>query len=243
MEEVKEQRSIIEEEGSAFGKYIKRVVGSKNIFYFFLYEIINLFFNNCPSAAGIFLRHIFYPFLIGSCEKGVQFGRSITLRGAKKISLGKGVLIDDFAVLDCKSEYNPGIVLGEKCLVSRNTKISTGYAGFVKVGNHTIIGENCIIHGPGGIEMGNNVLISDAVLINAGMHVYSDPNKNILSQGITTKGIKIGYDVWLGTGVIIKDGVTIGKGCVVEAGSVLSSSIPDYSIASGVPAKVISSRK
>lgn len=242
-DEIKQQRSLVEENGGVLGKYMDRVIGSRNIFYFLIYEIINILFNSFHGAIGLFLRHIFYPFLVGSAGKGVQFGRGVILRGAKKIVLGDGTFLDDFTVLDCKSEYNPGIVLGEKCLVSRNTKLSTGYTGFVKIENHTIVGENCIIHGPGGIEIGNNVLISDAVLINAGLHVYSDKNKTILSQGITTKGIKIGNDVWIGTGAVIKDGVTVGNGCVVEAGSVVINSIPDYSVASGNPAKVIGVRQ
>lgn len=241
--EIRPQRSIVEETGGVFGKYMKRVIGNKSIGYLIKYEILMIFLNNCPAAIGLFLRHIHYPGLFGRCGKNVYFGRGMALRGAVKIVIGKGTMLDDFVVLDSKSEIDPGIVLGEKCLVSRNTKISSGYTGFVKIGSHTIIGENCIVHGPGGIEIGSNVLLSDSVLINAGSHVYTDPEENILSQGIITKGIKIGDDVWLGTGVIVKDGATIGRGCVVEAGSLVDSSILDYSIASGSPAKVIGRRK
>lgn len=240
--EIKPQRSIVEESGGALKKYLDRVVGSRNIFYFLKYEFCALL-SNCPGAIGLFLRHIFYPFLFGSTGKGVHFGRGITLRGVSKASIGNGVMLDDFVVLDCKSEYNPGIVLGEKCLISRNTKISTGYTGYVKTGAHTIIGENCIIHGPGGIEIGNSVLIGDSVLLNAGTHIFSDPEKPVLSQGITTKGIKIGDGSWIGAGAIVTDGVTIGKGCVVQAGSVVNDFVKDYSIISGVPAKVIGSRR
>lgn len=244
-EKVISQRSIVEESGGMFGKYLRRVVGSKNPLYFLKYELLTTLLSNCPGAAGLLLRYIFYPGLFGpsSPRGGVQFGRGLILRGPLKISLGKAVMLDDFAVLDAKSEFNPGIILGEKCLVSRSTKISTGYTGYVKAGSHTIIGENCIVHGPGGIEIGSNVLISDSVLLNAGVHVYKDRDKTILSQGITAKGIRIGDDVWLGAGVIVKDNVKIGKGCVVEAGSVLDCSFPDYSIVSGVPAKVVGSRK
>jgi acetyltransferase-like isoleucine patch superfamily enzyme len=240
---VKPQRSLVDDDGGPVEKYKKRVVGSKSILYFITYESITTLFCNCPGAAGLFFRMLFYPFLIGKCGKGVQFGRGVTLRSPLKISIGPKTFIDDYSVLDCKSEYDPGISIGEKCLIARNTKLSTGYTGYVRIGSHTIIGENCIVHGPGGIEIGTNVLIGDSVLINAGKHVYDAPDKTILSQGITTKGIKIGDDVWLGTGVIITDGVTIGKGCVVEAGSVVSESLPEYSVASGFPARVTGSRR
>ena len=56
-------------------------------------------------------------------------------------------------------------------------------------------------------------------------------------------GIKIMNDVWIGTGVRILDGVTIGRGSVIGAGSVVTKSIPDYSVAVGAPAKVIKKRK
>lgn len=242
-EKIIPQRSIVEQSGSSLAKYLKRVVGSGNFIYFFMYETFNMFFNNCPGAIGLLLRHIFYPYLLRKSGKGAQFGRGMILRNPKKTSLGNGVILDDFTVLDCKSEYDPGIIIEDRCLISRNTKLSTGYTGFVKIGKHTIIGENCIIHGPGGIEIGEDVLISDAVLLNAGTHFYSNPNKTILSQGITATGIKIGNDVWIGAGSIIKDGVNIGKGCVVEAGSVVCSSVADYSIVSGNPAVITGERK
>lgn len=243
MEDIKPQRSIVEESGGVFTKYLKRVVGTKSVSYFIKYEILNTLFCNCPGALGLFIRHIFYPSLLGYSGGKLQFGRGITIRGGLSVSLGRGTILDDYTVLDAKSEYNPGIIIGEKCLISRNTKISTGYTGYIKTGNNAIIGENCIIHGPGGIEIGHNVLISDGVLLNAGLHVYSDPDKNILSQGITTKGIKIGDDTWIGAGAIIKDGVNIGRGCVIEAGSVVSSSFPEYSVISGNPAVAVGKRK
>lgn len=237
------QRCIAGEKKGVLKKYLERVVGTKNLFYVLKYELLTVLFTNLPGAIGLFSRHIFYPALFGSVQKGVQFGRGIILRGGLKADIGSGTILDDFVVIDCKSEYKPGVILGRNCLIGRNTKLSTGYTGFVKIGNHTIIGENCIIHGPGGIEIGDNVLVSDGTILNAGAHIYAEPEKNILSQGITAKGIKINDDVWLGTAVIVKDGVTIGKGSVVEAGSLVDSQIPENSIVSGVPAEVIGSRR
>jgi acetyltransferase-like isoleucine patch superfamily enzyme len=74
-------------------------------------------------------------------------------------------------------------------------------------------------------------------------HVFSDPDQTIMSQGLETKGIVIEDDCWLGTGVRVMDGVTIGKGCVIGAGAVVTKDIPPYSVAVGVPARVISQRQ
>ena len=62
-------------------------------------------------------------------------------------------------------------------------------------------------------------------------------------QGASRKGIKIGKDCWIGSGVKILDGVTIGDGCIIAAGAVVNKDIPEYSIAGGIPARVIKSRK
>ncbi|MCX7595635.1 MAG: acyltransferase, partial [Fischerella sp.] len=61
-------------------------------------------------------------------------------------------------------------------------------------------------------------------------------------QGVTCKGIIIEDDCWLGHGVTVLDGVTIGKGSVIGAGAVVTKDIPPYSVAVGIPAKVVKSR-
>jgi acetyltransferase-like isoleucine patch superfamily enzyme len=71
---------------------------------------------------------------------------------------------------------------------------------------------------------------------------FTDPNKKIREQGFNFKGIRIEDDCWLGSGVKVLDRVTIGRGSIIGAGAVVTKDIPPYSIAVGVPAKVIDSR-
>jgi len=73
-------------------------------------------------------------------------------------------------------------------------------------------------------------------------HIYKDPKTPIRLQEIRAIGIIIEDDVWLGVGSTVLDGVTIGKGSVIGAGAVVTKDIPPYSIAVGVPAKVIKKR-
>ncbi len=77
-----------------------------------------------------------------------------------------------------------------------------------------------------------------------GNHTYEDISIPIMFQPSFTKGgISIDEDVWLGAGVIVLDGVSIGKGTVVGAGSVVTESLGEYSIAVGTPAQKIKDRR
>ena len=77
----------------------------------------------------------------------------------------------------------------------------------------------------------------------AGNHRFADPGRPIHEQGLELAPIRIGNDVWIAAGARIMAGVSIGEGCVVGAGSVGTKDIPPYSIAAGVPARVIQKRE
>ncbi|MBC8053460.1 MAG: acyltransferase [Sphingobacteriaceae bacterium] len=113
----------------------------------------------------------------------------------------------------------------------------------ITLGKNVIINDFCYITACYGIEIGNNVSIAEHVSIRDYNHEFSSTNIPISMQGFSGSPIKIGDDVWLGRGVMIASGVTIGKGCVVGANAVVTKDLPDWSIAVGVPAKVIRSRK
>ncbi len=113
----------------------------------------------------------------------------------------------------------------------------------MKIGAYCTIQYGCLLYGVGGLEIGDNTRIAAHTVISPMNHIYSDPNIPIWKQGETAIGIKIGNDVWIGNGAKILDGVTIGDGCVIGAGSVVTKSIPPFSVAVGVPAKVIKQRR
>lgn len=236
------QRSMNQAKGSALKKYRDRVVGKAGAWGWIRYELAVTLFTSVGGALGLALRKVFFPGLFARCGKGVQFGRNLTLRQPGNIEIGAGTLIDDFAVLDAKSEQAPAIIVGERCLIARGAKLSSGYSGSVKIGNETIIGDNALVHGPGGIEIGSKVLVSDGATLNAGRHIYDDRERAILDQGITVCGIKVEDDVWIGTGAIILDGVALHHGCVVEAGSVVREDVPPYAVVRGNPAVVVGER-
>ena len=109
----------------------------------------------------------------------------------------------------------------------------------IHIGEESLIGENNVIRGQGGIRIGNWVYTSPMVQIVAVNHVFDDPNRPFVEQGITARGITIEDDVWIGSGAIIADGVTIGKGSVVAAGSVVIRDVEPHSVFAGNPARLI----
>lgn len=109
--------------------------------------------------------------------------------------------------------------------------------GNVIIGEQTRIGLSNTIIGP--VTIGNNVNIAQHVVMSGLNHGYEDITVAPRSQKCTTATIHIEDDCWIGANVVITAGVTIGKHCVIAAGSVVTKNIPEFSIAAGNPAKVI----
>ena len=131
--------------------------------------------------------------------------------------------------------------------VAARSELTTGvvlatWGGRIELDERVFLGPYTVIYGQGGVTIGKNTMIASHTSIAAVNHIFADPRKPIYEQGLTTVGIHIGEDVWIGTGVRILDGVTIGKGSVIGAGSVVTKSIPEYSVAVGVPARVVRTR-
>jgi acetyltransferase-like isoleucine patch superfamily enzyme len=112
----------------------------------------------------------------------------------------------------------------------------------VSVGAHVSINEGVFIDGYGEVEIGDYCRIAHGCSIVSENHVFADPTVPICLQGKVRGKIVIGRDVWLGTGVKVLQGVTIGYGSVVGAASVVTKSLPPLSIAVGAPARVIGRR-
>ena len=109
--------------------------------------------------------------------------------------------------------------------------------GDVIIGDHTRIGLHNTIIGP--VEIGNNVNLAQGITVTALNHNFSDTNKRIDEQGVSTNPVTIEDDVWVGTNAVILPGVTIGEHCVVAAGAIVTKDVPPHSLVAGVPAKVI----
>ncbi|MBI4931872.1 MAG: acyltransferase [Bacteroidetes bacterium] len=130
---------------------------------------------------------------------------------------------------------------GKKLIIYPNVYIIFSHK--ISVGDRVAINVGTYLEGRGGIKMGNNILIGPNVVFATAGHGNSRTDIPMFQQPVTLGEIVIEDDVWIGANVVINMGVTIHKGCIIAAGSVVTKDVPPYSVYGGVPAKFISNRK
>ena len=182
-------------------------------------------------------------------DKKTAGGRFSCWVGRKIACRHKRVHIDKSAKIspDCRIHPRKGeIFIGKDCSVAANAVLQ----GNIQLGENCSVQYNTLMIGYGNpgetqglIKIGNNVRIAPNVMIISANHVFDNPDIPICQQGMDVKPITIEDDVWVAGRVNIMAGVTIGKGSVIGAGSVVTKDIPPYSVAVGVPAKVIKIRR
>jgi len=159
--------------------------------------------------------------------------------------LGRPVHIDPSSsiALSAKIKIVGGgsIRIGKKCKIYDDVMILS-YGGHIVIGDYSSVNPYSVLYGNGGLKIGSFVRIAAHTVVIPADHIFADKDKPICLQGETRRGISIEDDVWLGAGCHVLDGVVIGKGSVIGAGSVVTKSVPEYSVAVGVPAKVIAKR-
>lgn len=237
------QAMLTDAKKSALEKYQDVVIGSASLWFLVKYEIITGVLASLPGALGLMLRGVFFKSLLGKVGSGVVFGRNVVLRHSQKIYLGNNVIIEDNCVIDAKGESNRGISIGNNVMIGRNSILSCKN-GDLNIGDNTIITLNSYIQSAKRVDIGKNVGIGAyCFIIGGGEHQMSRTDIPILAQGQIIKGITIEDNAMIGTGAKVKDGITIGRDAFVGAGALVTKSIPEFSIAVGVPAKVIRKRK
>ena len=205
-------------------------------------QLILSLFGWVPTVIGIGLRAIAYRLIMG-LEGIVAIEKGVRIRFAGQIRLGRGVYLDEGVYLHaCGAPRS--IEIGEGTLVMHHAELHVynfrelPRAG-IRVGRDGLIGEFCLVRGPGGVTIGDRVYLSPAVHIYSSNHMYEDPDVCFIDQGVTTQGVNIEDECWIGAMVVILDGVTIGRRSVVAAGAVVTEDVPPFSLVGGVPARVI----
>jgi acetyltransferase-like isoleucine patch superfamily enzyme len=159
------------------------------------------------------------------------------------LRLGRHVFVGDNVVIYQRHHAGP-VELADNVHLYGDTFINTGEGGSICIGADSHVQQRCYFSAfLGRIQIGCRAEIAP----NCGFYAHNHGvalGKSIREQPLSTKGgLVIEDDVWLGFGVVVLDGVRVGNGAVIAAGSVVTVDIPENAIASGNPARVIRFRQ
>lgn len=226
--------------GSALAQYRRLVYGDRSWAFVLRCELTVLLFGGIPGALGLALRSVFYRGLFRSAGRKVVFGRHLTLRHPHKIELGEGCVLDDDVVLDAKGETNRGIRIGRRVYLGRHTIVYTKN-GDIELGDDVNLSSNCQVFSSNALTIGAGAMIGAySYVLSGGEYDANDPAPFAAQSGTCTKGpLTIGPDCWFGARVTVLDAACIGRRCVIGAGAVVTKPVPDFSVALGVPARVV----
>lgn len=182
------------------------------------------------------LRGIFY------LRTKVYVGKNCTFLNKGNIVFGKNVTIEKHTRLDGYASEK--IILGDHVKIGAysnllSTSHFSKYGKGLKMGNNSAIGDFTHFGAPGGIEIGNDVIMGSYISFHSENHNFSDTSKLIREQGVTSKGIKLGNNIWVGAKATFLDGCEVGDNSVVAAGAIVNGVYPPNVILGGVPARVI----
>lgn len=173
----------------------------------------------------VFLKETHGMFLVG---------KEVQISHGKHIRCGKSVKFEDYS--EIHGLCSEGLNFGDYVTISRGVMIrpSSYYGGDygigLTMGEHSSIGPYGYVGCSGRITIGKNVMFGPKCSLFAENHVFSDTQSSIKSQGVQQKGIIVEDDCWIGSNVTILDGVTIGKGSVIGAGTLVTKDIPAGSV-------------
>lgn len=195
-----------------------------------LKDRINIFYR----IGKKFVKGCFIRLFLKETHGMLLVGKGVQISHGKHIRCGKNVKFEDYS--EIHGLCSDGLNFGDYVTISRGVMIrpSSYYGGDYGVGltmgEHSSIGPYGYVGCSGKITIGKNVMFGPKCSLFAENHVFSDTETSIKSQGVKQKGITIEDDCWIGSNVTILDGVTIGRGSVIGAGTLVTRSIPAGSV-------------
>jgi galactoside O-acetyltransferase len=175
-----------------------------------------LLVKNTPGRVGYLIRKAYWS-LVFKNRLNLYMGTGCVIAGAKNIKFGQNASI----MHDCSfyAETSGSLTIGDRFSANCRVMVDASDGGEVVIGNDVSVGPN--------------------VVMRASNHEYKARNVVINKQGHSGGKIVIGNDVWMGANCTILPGAVIGDGAVIGAGAVVNKAIPSYSLAGGVPVRVI----
>lgn len=158
----------------------------------------------------------------------------------------RGRLVTDglcFVAPRVKIEIKPGarLVLGRWSWLGHGCKVRV-HEGEVRIGAKTVLGQECTISAFQCVEIGRECILADRVMLIDFDHGMAEVERPVRLQGIYKRDVRIGHNCWVGYGVSVLRGVTVGNNCVLGTSSVVNRDVPDNAVVAGIPARVIRMR-
>jgi acetyltransferase-like isoleucine patch superfamily enzyme len=195
-----------------------------------------LFIKNLIKRLVMLLRGYFFLYQKVFLGKNCNISHKPNILFRKNVTIENDVTIDGYA--KNKLIFGDNVKVGAYSLVSCTSHLSK-YGVGLTIGNNSAFGRFTEFGAAGGIEIGNDVIAGSYISFHSENHNFSDSSLLIRDQGVTSKGIKIGNNVWIGAKATFLDGSIIGNNCVVAAGAVVNGIFPNNVIIGGVPAKIL----
>lgn len=132
------------------------------------------------------------------------------------------------------------LVIGEGAHLEPGCWLTIAPEATISIGAGTILNRETMLAASERIEIGSHVMFANHCFVGDADHRFDDPELPVPWQGFTPKGpVTIGDNVWLGKGVVVTGGTTIGERAVVGANSVVTQDLPARTISAGAPARPI----
>jgi acetyltransferase-like isoleucine patch superfamily enzyme len=226
--------------GSNLVRYVERVTGGRGWGRFLWQGTLLTLLSPLPTVVTSVIRPRAYRSVLGEVGTGCFIEQHVRLLVPRRIFLGSRVMIGEGCFLDANTPLGR-VELQDDVWLSRGSYVVAGESE-VCIGSNSYIGHRCLLYGHRGIRVGCDVLLANDVQLICGQHSFAQRDVPIRAQPGRGRPIVIEDDVWLGSSAIVLGGVTVGRGSVVGAGAVVTNSLPPYSIAQGVPARVVGVR-
>lgn len=195
-----------------------------------------------PGPPGMIARMFVYRALlrVGSSTPIVESGSEFL--HMDNIVLGKSVYIDRQCRLHAS---RAGIELGDCTRVMRGAYVCSFVSNArpgegIATGRRCWIGVNAVLaSGQGGLFLGDDVLIGPQAVLVTGDHDYTRTDIPATERSYTGRPIRVGSNVWIGTGATVLGGVSVGDNAVIAAGAVVTRDVPEGTLVGGVPGKIL----
>jgi acetyltransferase-like isoleucine patch superfamily enzyme len=149
-----------------------------------------------------------------------------------------------FVCPDVTIEIGKGATLhlGRWSWIGHDCKLRA-HEGEIRIGAKTVLGQECTISAFQHVSIGRECIVADRVMLIDFDHGVVERDRTVREQGIYKRDVRVGHNVWIGYGVAILRGTTVGDNCVLGTSTVVTKDVPDNAVAAGVPVRVLRMRK